>query len=204
MKHASSRVGKAHTYLANSKDVISPLTPISKGLAPRRSELGMASLAKPAQAFQSQASMLAITNPVKRSQPLFESAKPSANRLSAIFKMKGGLKQERKNKEVASLLMEQKKQIQHMNTQLAAAARKNQHARAPSGGRKTMSKSPFRQAASKPRLTADKSTKSILDKPNLRASYTQGQFPPQRRDDKSCPSRAGAEQAELKRKKSFS
>ena len=107
-------MGKAHTYLANSKDVISPLTPISKGLAPRRSELGMASLAKPAQAFQSQASMLAITNPVKRSQPLFESAKPSANRLSAIFKMKGGLKQERKNKEVASLLMEQKKQIQHM------------------------------------------------------------------------------------------
>ena len=91
-----------------------------------------------------------------------------------------------------------------MNAQLAAAAQKNTRPRVQSKGRKNTSKSPFRQAASKPRLTTEKSSKSILDNSNVRTSHTQGQFQSRTRDDKSCPPRGGPEQIDMNRKKSFS
>ena len=46
VKQVSSRLNKPPSTLANCKDMHSPLTPINKGLAIRRSELGTAAIAK--------------------------------------------------------------------------------------------------------------------------------------------------------------
>ena len=81
--------------------------------------------------------------------------------MSAIFKMKGGLKQEKRSKEVASLLMDQKRQIQQMNAQFSTAMKGSSRLASKSG--RTFSKSPFR-GNSRPRATQVKSSKNISGK----------------------------------------